>query len=281
MHRGPQPLICATTDLSLILSSKPQLFPVFLQFMKASSSHAPSLTSTGDITSINIFYRKTPTFIHLTMAFPNILSCLCGPTSDDHPSHHDEKSPLYPSTTPYTDQPKPQPIPTSPSPSPLINDILTLLLTTPLPITPSASQSQIDTTLDLHTTSWSEYLAEKILRALSDLLATATDPQSRRSWGEALSQAYDTSITIAEKLFNDLIEYVKGHPYEIAATVLLSLVTFGVLVRLAPRVLVLLGFSAEGPVEGSWAAWFQSTYGGYVPKGSLMSYLQRLGMTWE
>lgn len=31
---------------------------------------------------------------------------------------------------------------------------------------------------------------------------------------------------------------------------------------------------------GSFAAWFQSTYGGLVPKGSLFSYLQRLGMTW-
>ncbi|KAK0745116.1 hypothetical protein B0T21DRAFT_269116, partial [Apiosordaria backusii] len=140
--------------------------------------------------------------------------------------------------------------------------------------------ANIDSTLDLHTTSWSEYLAEKILRALSDLLATATDPEARKSWGEALSQAYDTSVSIAEELFIDLVEYVKAHPYEIAASILLSLVTFGVLVRLAPRVLVLLGFSAEGPVEGSWAAWFQSTYGGYVPKGSLMSYLQRLGMTW-
>ncbi|KAK0672677.1 hypothetical protein QBC41DRAFT_313137 [Cercophora samala] len=216
------------------------------------------------------------------MSFPNILSCLCGPTSDDYPSHdhhHDEKSQLYPSSsTPYTKQPPPsQPS----SPPPLVKEIITLLLTTPAPITPSASQSQIDTTLDLHATSWSEYLAEKLLAALSDLLATAADPEARKSWGEALSQAYDTSLALAKELFSDLVGYVKAHPYEIAATVLLSLVTFGVLARLAPRVLVLLGFSAEGPVEGSWAAWFQSTYGGYVPKGSLMSFLQRLGMTWE
>ncbi|KAK4204938.1 hypothetical protein QBC40DRAFT_272030 [Triangularia verruculosa] len=220
------------------------------------------------------------------MAFPtSILNCLCGPTSSsDYPAHEshyhdDEKARLYPSPSAIT--PTPYSTPPPPSSTPIVNEIITILLTTPSPITPSLSQSNIDSALELHAASWSEYLAEKILRALSDLLSTATDPETRKSWGEALSQAYDTSVSMAEELFVELVGYVKEHPYEIAATVLLSLVTFGVLVRLAPRVLVLLGFGAEGPVEGSWAAWFQSTYGGYVPKGSLMSYLQRLGMTWE
>lgn len=32
---------------------------------------------------------------------------------------------------------------------------------------------------------------------------------------------------------------------------------------------------------GSFAAWWQSTYGGYVPQESLFAFLQRLGMVWR
>lgn len=32
---------------------------------------------------------------------------------------------------------------------------------------------------------------------------------------------------------------------------------------------------------GSFAAWWQRLYGGYVPKGSLWSFLQQMGMTWN
>ena len=32
---------------------------------------------------------------------------------------------------------------------------------------------------------------------------------------------------------------------------------------------------------GSWAAAWQSEYMGLVPKGSLFSFFQRLGMTWK
>ena len=32
---------------------------------------------------------------------------------------------------------------------------------------------------------------------------------------------------------------------------------------------------------GTWAAAWQSTYRGLVPKGSLFSYFQKLGMTWK
>jgi hypothetical protein len=34
------------------------------------------------------------------------------------------------------------------------------------------------------------------------------------------------------------------------------------------------------PAAGSFAAWWESTYAGYIPAGSLFSFLQRLGMTW-
>jgi hypothetical protein len=32
---------------------------------------------------------------------------------------------------------------------------------------------------------------------------------------------------------------------------------------------------------GSFASWWQSMYGGLVPKGSLFSFFQRLGMIWH
>ena len=55
-----------------------------------------------------------------------------------------------------------------------------------------------------------------------------------------------------------------------------------------PWVVEVLGFSELGPVEGwspkcvgSFAAWWQSTYAGYVPAGSLFSFFQRLGMVWK
>ncbi|KAF2263400.1 hypothetical protein CC78DRAFT_581489 [Lojkania enalia] len=44
---------------------------------------------------------------------------------------------------------------------------------------------------------------------------------------------------------------------------------------------VALGFGELGPIEGSFAALWQSRYAGYVPSGSLFSFFQRLGMTWQ
>jgi hypothetical protein len=65
-----------------------------------------------------------------------------------------------------------------------------------------------------------------------------------------------------------------------------------------PWVLEALGFAELGPVEGeidtsqiakkiliklsgSFAAWWQSTYRGYVTQKSLFSFFQRLGMVWR
>jgi hypothetical protein len=52
-------------------------------------------------------------------------------------------------------------------------------------------------------------------------------------------------------------------------------------VVIAPWVIEALGFAELGPVEGTFASWWQSTYGGLVPKGSLFSFFQRLGMVWH
>jgi hypothetical protein len=52
-------------------------------------------------------------------------------------------------------------------------------------------------------------------------------------------------------------------------------------VIIVPWVIEALGFAELGPVEGTFASWWQSTYGGLVPKGSLFSFFQRLGMVWH
>ncbi|KAK3939355.1 hypothetical protein QBC46DRAFT_290637 [Diplogelasinospora grovesii] len=121
---------------------------------------------------------------------------------------------------------------------------------------------------------WSEWLAEQVLHTLEATLGE----ENMEPWGQALKDAYDSTIKLAQEEFKTLVEYVKEHPLEVAAGVLFSLVAFGVLARLMPWVLRLLGFGELGPVEGSFAARWQATYAGFVPKESLFSYLQRLGM---
>ncbi|KAL7946842.1 hypothetical protein V8C42DRAFT_318914 [Trichoderma barbatum] len=125
-------------------------------------------------------------------------------------------------------------------------------------------------------TGWSEWLAQNILKKLEAVLR-----DGREKMGPAMAEAYDQACKAAEITFTDLFEFVKEHPVEIAATVLLSLVAFGVLVRLTPVVLELLGFTELGPAEGTFASWWQSTYAGHVPKESLFSFFQRLAMTWK
>jgi hypothetical protein len=77
------------------------------------------------------------------------------------------------------------------------------------------------------------------------------------------------------------------------AAVITTLIALGILAVMVPWVMAYLGFAEEGILEGelvtcfqgrfantfaaSWAARWQSTYRGFVPKGSLFSYLQSLG----
>ncbi|KAK4073071.1 hypothetical protein Purlil1_13159 [Purpureocillium lilacinum] len=120
-------------------------------------------------------------------------------------------------------------------------------------------------------TGWTETLARHTLEALQAALK-----EGREKMGPALAACYDRVVTAAREEFDDLCRLAKEHPRETAATVLLTVVALGVLVELLPVVIELLGFAELGPVEGSFAAWWQSTYGGLVPKGSLFSYLQKL-----
>ncbi len=48
-----------------------------------------------------------------------------------------------------------------------------------------------------------------------------------------------------------------------------------------PWALEILGFDEPGPLKDRLAAAWQRTDADYVPKGSLFSYFQRLGMKWH
>ncbi|PLB43405.1 hypothetical protein P170DRAFT_441804 [Aspergillus steynii IBT 23096] len=112
------------------------------------------------------------------------------------------------------------------------------------------------------TTGWTSSLAQTLLQSLETAIQSgaktakpATDALSR-----AKAEAYD---------------FATDHP------VYTTVLALGVLVILAPWVLEVLGFGELGPLEGSFAAWWQRLYAGYVPRGSLFSFFQRLGMVWR
>ncbi|KAL2163255.1 hypothetical protein VTH06DRAFT_5311 [Thermothelomyces fergusii] len=163
--------------------------------------------------------------------------------------------------------------------------IVAVLLTAPRPADPSEADltSRAAAAAGLRAQDWTSYLAERVLHALERKLGgvLAENGGDRSGWGGALADAYDVAVQLVKREFGDLWEYVRAHPYEAAATVLLTLVSLGVLARLLPLIVRALGFGQLGPVEGSFAAWWQRLYGGYVPKGSLWSFLQRMGMTWK
>jgi hypothetical protein len=110
--------------------------------------------------------------------------------------------------------------------------------------------AQLDDAVSVN--GWSERLAQNIVKKLEDVLR-----DGREKMGPAMAEAYDQACKAAEITFSDLFEPVKEHPVEIAASVLLSVVAFGVLVRLMPVVLELLGFSEVGPVTGEFLDLFK------------------------
>jgi len=110
--------------------------------------------------------------------------------------------------------------------------------------------------------NWTESLAKAVLHRLEQGIRAGM--QMRGPLQDAFTKAVDNAI-----------EYTHEHP------VYTTVVALGILVILLPWVIEALGFAELGPVEGSFAAWWQARYLGYVPKGSLFSYFQRLGMVWK
>jgi len=117
----------------------------------------------------------------------------------------------------------------------------------------------------VHETGWYEDLAAAVLTGLENAL------KAEVPMGQAMKDAYEKATQIVA----DVLQFSKEHP------VFCAVVALGILVILAPWAIEVVGFGELGPVEGTFAAWWQSTYAGYVPARSLFSFFQRLGMVWR
>ncbi|PLN84727.1 hypothetical protein BDW42DRAFT_162052 [Aspergillus taichungensis] len=143
------------------------------------------------------------------------------------------------------------------SPESIASDILNILLTAD---TPHNIHKLVNEQVSIE--SWSEAIAFALLHGLESAINSGA--QMAKASSDALAQAKDAAIGFAEE-----------HP--VYATV----IALGILALLLPWTLEILGFGELGPIEGSFAAGWQSRYAGYVPIGSLFSYFQRLGMKWH
>ena len=135
-------------------------------------------------------------------------------------------------------------------------------------------------------TTWRKRFARNVFEGMQKAI------ESARPMTAALRETYEK----VEGVINGIEGFVREHP------ILCALIALGILVLLAPWVIEALGFAEGGILEGkepeipnmlhgnvfvetiltcgtgSFAAEWQSTYAGFVPKGSLFSLLQRLGM---
>ncbi|KAF8814571.1 hypothetical protein BYT27DRAFT_7229374 [Phlegmacium glaucopus] len=117
----------------------------------------------------------------------------------------------------------------------------------------------------VHETGWYDHLAAAVLTGLENAL------KAEAPMGQAMKDAHEKATQIVADIFG----FAKKHP------VFCAVVALGILVILAPWAIGAIGFGELGPIEGTFAAWWQSTYAGYVPAGSLFSFFQRLGMIWR
>jgi hypothetical protein len=139
----------------------------------------------------------------------------------------------------------------------IASDILTIILTADTPYTLHKQLNE-----KITTEGWSEAIATSLLHGLECAIKAGT--QMAKAASDALTEAKNAAIGFAE-----------DHP------VYATLIALGILAILLPWALEILGFGDLGPIEGSFAAGWQSRYAGYVPKGSLFSFFQRLGMKWH
>ncbi|KAL4745728.1 hypothetical protein BDW72DRAFT_186168 [Aspergillus terricola var. indicus] len=114
----------------------------------------------------------------------------------------------------------------------------------------------------ISTTSWTEALAKATLQGPENAIQAGA--KMAKATADAVAQAKEAAVGFATE-----------HP------VYAMLIALGVLAVLTPWVLEVLGFGELGPIEGYFAARWQSVYEAYVPKGALFGYFQRLGMKWH
>ena len=177
-----------------------------------------------------------------------LLSCLCGANNNLDPIEPNRPP------KPIIEKPVIEPLPSTTSNPPitpaddeLAAQILTLLLTAPTP-TPGTDLTPLITTgTDLSTTSWTSHLAERLLHALE-----ATLKGDHATWGEVVTDAYLQAAELAREEMSELWGYAQEHPVEVAAEVILTVLALGVLARLVPAFVRVLGFGRLGPVEGEF-----------------------------
>ncbi|MCJ1309697.1 hypothetical protein MMC25_003357 [Agyrium rufum] len=125
---------------------------------------------------------------------------------------------------------------------------------------PAHLQKTIDDIVSAN--GWTENIAKAILGGVENALKTGAQ------MGKTMQEA-------AEKAMAAATGFARDHPYYTA------LIAVGVLVILSPWTLEILGFGELGIVEESFAACWQAMYRGYVSRGSLFAFFQRLGMVWR
>jgi hypothetical protein len=135
----------------------------------------------------------------------------------------------------------------------------------------------------IETASLKQHFARAVFETLQKAIETA------RPMGIALGETYENVV----REIDSIEGFVEDHP------VICAVIAIGILVVLAPWVVEALGFAEGGIVAGKWhlcqavddvsemlmirgsdsfAALWQSRYAGFVPRGSLFSLLQKLGM---
>ncbi|KAF7937949.1 uncharacterized protein EAE97_007745 [Botrytis byssoidea] len=113
---------------------------------------------------------------------------------------------------------------------------------------------------------WYEGLAKILLKRFEILL------EGRNSAN--LTGAIKESFDKAERTVKDFI-----HNHPILTAVAVTLLVLGLFMYAAPWAVHALGFTLDGPLEGSFASGWQSAIGD-VEAGSWFAFWQRLGMTW-
>ncbi|CAM6114915.1 unnamed protein product [Calypogeia fissa] len=126
---------------------------------------------------------------------------------------------------------------------------------------------------DLSSNGWRESIALAIFSSLENVVESAV--KAGVPMGKAMADAYQKVKCLVAEMAQETVGFAEEHP------VYVTLLALGILVCLAPWAVEVLGFAELGPIEGSFAAWWHARFAGYVPKGSLFSFLQRLGMVWR
>lgn len=148
--------------------------------------------------------------------------------------------------------------PTDPrSPEPIASAIVTTILNADEPYSLDKQLNE-----ELSTESWTDVIAQAILHGLENAINSGADMAKAASDAAAQSR-------------NAAVGFATDHP------MYTTLIALGILALLTPWALEILGFGELGPIEGSFAAGWQRSFAGYVPKNALFGYFQKLGMKWR